>query len=135
MKKKLFTVGLIAISLFFIIIKTPAVTAYATNNTINVVVKCITSDEASYYNSHMTPSNSTQCVAGDYAISLVISDNTGFAATGYRIKYDGSLGAPRTHLVGDVVKPIFCKGDVMNGSSVTCTASLNSSTNLLASNG
>lgn len=129
MKKMLLTTSMVCIILI-ILSKVSSLTAYATNNTLDVVVKCITSDEASYYNSHMTPS-SVQCAAGDYAVSLVISDNTGFAVTGYRIKYNASYGVPLTYLDGDVVKPIYCKGNVLTGTNVSHSVAFNSATNIL----
>lgn len=129
MKKMLLTTSTVCIILI-ILSKVSSLTAYATNNTLDVVVKCITSDEASYYNSHMTPS-SVQCAAGDYAVSLVISDNTGFAATGYRIKYNTSFGTPRTYMSGTTVRPIYCKGTVFNDTPLTVIPSVNLSSGIL----
>lgn len=129
MKKMLLTTSMVCIILI-ILSKVSSLTAYATNNTLDVVVKCITSDEASYYNSHMTPS-SVQCAAGDYAVSLVISNNTGFAATGYRIKYNTSFGTPRTYMSGTNVRPIYCKGTVFNDTPLTVNPSVNLSSGIL----
>lgn len=135
-KKCLITITMFMSALCVFIIKGSPITAYATSTpTLNVLVKCITADEASCYNSRLTTQNNVHCVAGDYAVSLVISDNTGFAVTGYSIEYNASLGTPVTYVDSSDLKtkPIFCKGNVIDNSDVTITASVNLMQHILGS--
>ena len=122
MKKVFMTICMTISALFILVIKQPTVTAYATNTpTLDVVVKCITASEASAYNSNMNTAN-VQCAAGDYAVSLVITNNTGYAATGYQIIYNKVLGTAITYAVN---RPIYCVGNVLSETDLGIVPSVN----------
>lgn len=124
MKKLLLALGLSIISMFFFFGKGASLRAFATDNVLDVAVKPLSSSEADAYNNNTLSLNSHDILLqeGDFAVSLVIQNNTGFAAIGYQITYNASLCAPLyTFAQNDVnhlrPKPICHRGSASSGLS------------------
>lgn len=85
------------------------------DTTLSLTTRYLTSEDADYYNSsgsHTSRGNGVNQVdilEGDYLITLHISGNTGFATTGFRIKYNSDLVEPLTYYKNSHEKPVYCK--------------------------
>lgn len=111
MKKLLLALGITFISMFFFFGKGASLRAYATDNILDVVVKPLSASEADAYNNGTLSLNSYDVTLqeGDFAVSLVIENNTGFSATGYQIKYNASLCTP-LYINQESPMPIYHRG-------------------------
>ena len=92
MKKLLLAFGFIIVSSIIFFGKDIQLSASATNNVLDVAVKRLTAGEIAGFNSSWGSASPIQ--SGDYAVSLTIENNTGFAATGYLIYYDSTICSP-----------------------------------------
>lgn len=101
----------------------------ATDNTLYVKVKYITASEAAALNNDGTSGQNGNVViaAGDYAVSLYITNNTGFTAIGFRIYCDTDLVAPLTY--GNNEIPAHRYGSA--GDDVSATVFYNSENGIL----
>lgn len=138
MKKYLLMISISIISIVIVILKIDPINAYGVNDTVlNVAVKYISADAAAGYNQMPTGRlnrHGQTIQEGDYAVSLTILNNSGFAGTGYRIYYNSSLSSPITYVDvnnSNVVKPIYYKGDVLANSDLTVATSFNTSEHLI----
>ena len=83
-------------------------------------VKRVTDAEAYYYNnSSNLISGDTTINAGDYKITLYISGNTGFSATGFRIFYGNNVCRPLTYIEDNHIIPVHYKEYVWAESDLT----------------
>lgn len=138
MKKFLFSIGFVFTALFLFSIEIRMTTAYATNDTVlDVAVKYITQVDADNYNSLSSTYLNRYGVSiqsGDYAVSLTIEGNTGFAATGYQIYYDNTICEPLKYYdsSGSLYRPIYCRGQLAVENGLGFNVNLNENEGLLA---
>ena len=125
MKKLLLALGFIIVSSLLFFGKGIQLRAFATNDELNVAVKRLTAGEAAAYNTSSVSNlnNYTAPIqAGDYAVSLTVTNNTGFAATGFRIRYDNYTVYPVCYAYEQAV---YYKGEAAGNLNLTCEVNLN----------
>ena len=122
MKKILMIISISMMCSLLFLFKAKPLQVSAVNNRLDVSVKYLTTEDAENYNSISNGRfvfHEQTLQEGDYSVSLTIENNTGFAATGYRIYIHPSLCTPITYTDGSTARPIYYKGDVLNESNLT----------------
>jgi len=124
MKKGILIVSISIIAFICLFFNVKALTAYADDDTIlDVSVKYITAEDADGYNnmpSGRLKIGENPIQEGDYAVSLMILNNTVFAATGYRIEYHSALCSPITYTdpSNNQERPVYYIGNVLNEAGI-----------------